>query len=107
MKVFYTLHARSDLQGIFEYISLVLLSPIAAKSTSESIMREIRSLETLPERNPLYKNEPWHSQGVRVLTVRNYLVFYTVSSEADTVTVSRIIYGGRNINTQLEETTEW
>ena len=70
-------------------------------------MREVRSLESLPERNPLYQDEPWHSQGVRFLRVKNYLVFYTVNPDADTVSVARIMYGGRNISRQLEETSEW
>ena len=70
-------------------------------------MRQARSLESLPERNPLYKDEPWHSQGVRVLRAKNYLVLYTVNFKTDTVTVVRIVYGGRDINKQLEDTTEW
>ena len=80
---------------------------MAAKSTTEKIMQEARSLERLPERNPLYKDEPWHSQGVRVSRVKNYLLLYTVNSETDTVTVVRIIYAGRDISKQLEDTTKW
>lgn len=107
MRIFYTLNARSDLQGTFEYISYKLLSPIAAKAVSDKIMREIRSLESLPERNPLYKDEPWHSLGVRVMRIKNYLVLYTADYDTDTVTVARIVYGGRDINRQLEDTEEW
>ena len=107
MKVLYTLHAQSDLNGIFEYIAYALSSPIAAKATAGRIMQAVRSLETMPERNPLYKDEPWHSQGVRVLSVKNYLVFYTVHSDSETVSVARIVYGGRDINNQLKDTTQW
>ncbi|WP_347564008.1 type II toxin-antitoxin system RelE/ParE family toxin [Neglectibacter sp. X58] len=71
------------------------------------IMREARSLESLPERNPLYRDEPWHSQGVGFFCVKNYLVFYTVNPNADTVSIARIMYGGRDISRQLEETPEW
>ena len=107
MKLKYTLHARNDLKEIYAYIAEVLHSSMAAKSTTEKIMQEARSLERLPERNPLYKDEPWHSQGVRVARVKNYLVLYTVNFETDTVTVVRIIYAGRDISKQLEDTTEW
>lgn len=107
MKIVYTNTARRDLREIYEYIAYTLLVPNTAKAISETIMREVRSLESLPERNPLYQDEPWHSQGVRFLRVKNYLVFYTVSPDADTVSVARIMYGGRNISRQLEETSEW
>ena len=107
MKIVYTNTARRDLREIYEYIAYTLLVPNTAKAISGTIMREVRSLESLPERNPLYQDEPWHSQGVRFLRVKNYLVFYTVNPDADTVSVARIMYGGRNISRQLEETSEW
>ena len=54
MKVVYTLKAKQDLRDIYEYISFTLLVPEAAKNTVERIMTTVRSLETMPERNPLY-----------------------------------------------------
>lgn len=107
MKIIYTNTARRDLREIYEHIAYTLLVPDTAKAISEKIMREIRSLESLPERNPLYRDEPWHSQGVRLLRVKNYLVFYTVNLDAGTVSIARIMYGGRDISRQLEETQEW
>jgi len=107
MKVVYTFTARQDLRSIYEYISFTLLAPDAARNTTDRIMAAVRSLESMPERNPLYREEPWHSQGVRFIPVRNYLVFYTISTETDTVSVARIMYGAMDISRQLEETTEW
>ena len=106
MKVVYTSKARQDLRNIYEYISFTLLVPDAAKNIVERIMTTVRTLESMPERNPLYKEEPWHSQGVRFVPVRNYLVFYTISNETETVSVSRIMFGGRDISHQLDETIE-
>ena len=107
MKIVYTYSARKDLRDIYEYIAHTLLVPETARSLVERIMSEVRSLEESPERNPLYKDEPWHSQGVRFLPVNNYLVFYTVNMDIDTVSIARIMYGGRDISRQLEETIEW
>lgn len=107
MKIVYTNTARRDLREIYEYIAYTLLVPDTEKAVSEKLLREARSLESLPERNPLYRDEPWHSQGVRFLRVKNYLVFYTVNPDADTVSIARIMYGGRDISRQLEETPEW
>ena len=75
MKIDYTNTARRGLREIYEYVAYTLLVPDMAKALLEKIMGEVRSLESLPERNPLYRDEPWYSQGVRFLCVKNYLVF--------------------------------
>lgn len=80
MKIVYTFRARQDLSA--------------------------RSPETMPERNPFYKEEPWHSQGLRFLPVKNYLLFYTVNPENSTVSIVRILYGGMDISRQLENSSE-
>ena len=103
MKIVYTHTARRDLREIYEYIAYSLLAPKTAQSITDLIMTKIRSLEELPERSPLYRDEPWHSQGVRFMTVKSYLVFYTVQLESGTVSIARIIYGGRDISRQLDE----
>ncbi len=107
MKIVYTHTALSDLRDIYEYVAFTLLVPQTARSLTEKIMTEVRSLEEYPERNPLYKDEPWRSQGVRFLPVKSYLVFYTINREAETLSIARIMYGGRDIRRQLEETIEW
>ena len=107
MKVVYTFRARQDLRDIYDYIAFTLLAPDAARNTTERILEAARSLQSMPERNPLYKEEPWHSQGVRFIPVKNYIVFYTVNTDTDTVSVARIMYGARDLSRQLEETTEW
>lgn len=38
--------------------------------------------------------------------LRNYIVFYTINIETDTVSIVRIMYGARDITCQLEEKTE-
>ena len=64
-------------------------------------MKEIRSLEKMPLRYQLYDTEPWHSQGLRFFPVNLYLVFYLAEEADHTVTVIRIMYGGRDISKQL------
>lgn len=104
MKIVYTLQAQQDLKNIYEYISYSLLAPDTARSMYQKIIQSARSLESMPERNPFYKDEPWHSQGVRFLPVKNYLLFYVVNKQTSTVSISRILYGGMDVSRQLEET---
>lgn len=107
MKIVYTDRARQDLRNIYEYIAYTLLVPDTARKMTERIMRNVRSLGSMPERNPLYREEPWHSMGVRFIPVKNYLVFYVVDMSAEAVSISRILYGGRDIGRQLEESVEF
>lgn len=55
----------------------------------------------MPERFRVYDREPWRSRNLRVMPVDNYLVFYIPDHQAETVTVLRIMYGGRDIDAQL------
>lgn len=107
MKIVYTFQARQDLRDIYEYIAYTLLVPDTAQKMTERILQGARTLEAMPERNPLYKEEPWHSQGVRFLPVKNYLIFYTINTAEDTISIARIMYGGRDISRQLSEIIEW
>ncbi len=106
MRIVYAFRAQQDLKEIYEYIAYSLRVPDTAQSIYQRIIQSAHSLETMPERNPLYQGEPWHSQGVRFLPVKNYLLLYTVSREKNTVFIARILYGGRDISRQLEESTE-
>lgn len=55
----------------------------------------------------LYDDEPWHGLGLRFFLVDNYLVFYLPDENTNTVRIVRIMYGGRYIRRQLDETTEY
>jgi len=40
----------------------------------------------MPERFPRYGKEPWHSLGLRFVTVDNYIVFYLPDIKEQVVT---------------------
>lgn len=101
MKVVYSQQAKNDLHDIYAYIRNALQSPENAAGITERIMKEIRSLETMPERNPLYTEEPWKSKGMRYTAVQRYMIFYMMDKEAQTVSIIRVMYGGRDISRQL------
>ncbi len=103
-KVVYSGAAKDDLRRIYEYIAFELSEPPVASNQAKRIMETVRSLEEMPSRFRLYESEPWRSRGLHVVPVNNYLIFYMIDDEASTVKIVRIMYGGRNIKTQLEET---
>ena len=101
--VTYSARARQDLRDIYEYIAYSLLASDTASGQIGQIMKDIRSLEEMPLCYQLYEDEPWHSQGLRFFPVGNYLVFYLPNEIEHTVTVARIMYGGRDVGNQLGE----
>lgn len=84
-KVMYTAGAKRDLRNIFRYISEELLAPENAAGQTDRIMAAIRKLDTMPNRNRLYEEEPWHSRGLRFFPVDNYLVFYKTNDESQRI----------------------
>lgn len=97
--------AAADLRAIFEYIAFELRSVQNASSQLTRLEKEIYALNQLPERYRRYDEEPWRSRGLRLMPVDNYCVFYIPNHESRTVNIVRVIYGGRDIASELEKHT--
>lgn len=98
--------ADADLRGIYEYIAFELQSPENASGQLDRLEESIMSLDHMPERFHEYENEPWHSRGLRLMPVDNYCVLYIPDKEKALVTIIRVMYGGRDFNTQLGKYTK-
>lgn len=95
--------AKADLRSIFEYIAYDLQSIQNAAGQLDRLELGIKSLEQMPERFRLYGKEPWRSRNLHIMPIDNYLVFYIPTHEKSIVTVIRVIYGGRDIDSQLNK----
>ncbi len=98
--------AENDLRGIYLYIARELRSPQNALRQFERLENNIYSLDELPERYRCYEREPWRSRGLRIMVVDNYLVFYIPNKETQTVDIVRVMYGGRDVDAQLNRFTK-
>lgn len=98
--------ADFDLRGIFEYIAYELQSPENAIGQLDRLEENIMKLDQMPERFRQYEKEPWHSRGLRIMPVDNYCVLYIPDAEKAVVTIIRVMYGGRDIETQLQKYTK-
>lgn len=96
-----TNQADTDLREIYEYIAFELLSPDNAAEQLNRLEKNIIELEEFPERFRAYEKEPWHSRGLRIMPVDNYLVFYIPDKSEGTVMIIRVMYAGRDIDNQL------
>ena len=100
-KVQLTDAAKLDLRGIYEYIAFSLLEPVIARNVKNRIVSGLKSLNKTPERYPIYQEEPWKSSELRRINIGNYSGFFLVAEKS--VHVIRILYGGRDIRTILNE----
>ncbi|MCM1123022.1 MAG: type II toxin-antitoxin system RelE/ParE family toxin [Eubacterium sp.] len=98
-----TPQAKSDLRSIYEYIAFDLQSPQNAASQLDCLEESIDSLDEMPERFRVYDKEPWHSRNLRIMPVDNYLVFYIPNHKENVVMVIRVMYGGREVDRQLNQ----
>ena len=93
-KIVYTEESEQDLLNAYSYLAMDFLMPETEKNQVNRMMKAINDLDTLPFPYKLYQDEPWHSKGLRVLPVDNYLVFYTIIEDENTVVVISAKHGG-------------
>lgn len=99
--------AKSDLQDICDYIAFELLATENAVGQLDRLEKSIMGLESMPLRFREYEYEPWKSRGLHIMPVDNFVVLYILNEETAVVTIIRVMYGGRNIDKQLSEQTEF
>ena len=98
--------ADNDLRNVYEYIAYELQSPENASGQLGRLEESILSLDQMPERFRAYEKEPWHSRGLRIMPVDHYGVLYIPDVEKAVVAIIRVMYGGRDIDTQLQKFTK-
>ena len=96
-----TRQAREHLRGIKKHIAEELLAPDAAKNTIAAIKKEIKSLDKMPERIKLTEEEPWRSEGIHRMRVKNYYVYFWIDEDNSKVQVTSVIYVAREQAAQL------
>lgn len=97
--------AEADLRNIFEHIALELQSIQNSSEQLSRLEKIILSLDQMPERFRRYDNEPWYSRGLRIVPVDNYCVFYIPDPGKKIVSIIRVMYGSRDIESELDEQT--
>ena len=98
--------ADRDLREIFTYIAVELQAPENAVGQLDRLEEAISRLDHMPEKFRRYEREPWRSRGLRVFPVDNFLVFYIPDMDTRVVTVIRVLYGGRDVDRELERHIE-
>ncbi len=55
----------------------------------------------MPKRHSLVDEEPWRTEGVRKIVVKNFLIYFWVDNENMRVQVTAVIYAKRDQMVQL------
>ena len=88
-----------DLNQIADYISEVLGNPIAASAFVDSVEQAILERQTCASAFAPYPSKKKRINPYYYIPVGNYLIFYVLIN--DVMEVRRIIYGARNMDTEL------
>lgn len=98
-KVEITKEALQDMEDMYNYIALELLSSENAMGQYNRIADEILTLYTFPQRYRIMDSEPEKQMELRRMIVDNYSVFYTI--RADKVIVTDVLYTASDIEVRL------
>ena len=98
-KVEITKEALQDMEDMYNYIALELLSPENAMGQYNRIADEILTLDTFPQRYRIMDSEPEKQMELRRMIVDNYSVFYTI--HADKVIITDVLYTASDIEVRL------
>lgn len=102
-KVIYSPESLDDLRSLYSHIAFRLHEPRTAQEQTDRIRKEIRALNELPERYAPVGWEPWASMGMRHFSVDNFIVYYLVEKDVGIVSIARIFYGGRDIESIMTD----
>ena len=90
-----TPQALGQIDETVQYISKILLEPEIARKWADTLQSEINKLDSMPSRYPFAEEVPWHTKGIRKMPIKNFLVYYLVDEEKNSVWVTAVIYGRR------------
>lgn len=98
-----TSQAEKQMQEIMYYIAHELKAPDAALHLLDALEDSFASLTLFPQRVTLIDEEPWHTNGIHRLPVKNFLVYFWIDEDNTKVQVTAVIYGKRDQLHQLSQ----
>lgn len=99
-RVVITKEAEQDMENIYNYIALELLSPEYAMEQYNRIADSIMQLDTFPTGFRKVDFEPEHSMGLRRKFVDNYTIFYRIAGNQ--VAVTNVLYTPSDVEQRLK-----
>jgi plasmid stabilization system protein ParE len=88
--------AERNIDGILTYMTKKLFSPSAASHFLDDVQKSYTALAENPYLYSLCVGKSLEVYQYRRVVIRNYLMFYQIDEDSQTVLVVAVVYGGRN-----------
>ena len=86
----------SDIDQSYRYIRETLEAPRAAENLFNELFLKINEILENPYKRPLVQNRYLASLGIRSVKIKNYVLYYIISEEKNTVNALRFMYNKRD-----------
>lgn len=98
-----TSQAEEQIHETIYYVAHELKSPDAALHLLNSFENTFTSLTQFPQRVALMNEEPWHTNGIHRLPVKNFFVYFWIDDNNMKVQITAVIYAKRDQMRQLSQ----
>ena len=95
---FLTETAESDINQIFEYISVNLSNPEAAASFADELESQISEICKTPKIGRLVENGYIKRSDVRRILIETFILYYLIDDREHRIIVLRVVYSKRDQN---------
>lgn len=85
-----------DIDCVIRYMVDKLKNQTAAIGFLDDIEKSYQNIVENPLMYGFCNDDKLRSQGYRKIPIKNYIILYLVDEKVKTITVMRILYGGRN-----------
>jgi plasmid stabilization system protein ParE len=95
---------HEDVESCYKYIKETLDAPRAAEKLIEELISKLNYLKENPYIKSLVQDSYLASLGVRSIKVKNYVVYYDINENRNTINIIRFLYNKRDWIKILKET---
>jgi len=95
---------KGDTLSAYNYIKNVLNAPIAAKNLKNEIKDKLMYISKNPTHRPLVYDKYLAGLGYRLISVKNFMIFYIIDDDNKRIKIIRFLYGKRDWINILKET---
>ena len=94
-----------DVDSCYDYINENLKNPNAANNLIMEIINKLNIISENPKSRPLVRDEYLANLGYRLITVKNYMIFYIIGEDNKHLKIVRFLYCKRDWMNILKEKT--
>ncbi|GHU48321.1 hypothetical protein FACS1894200_05150 [Spirochaetia bacterium] len=95
-RVAYSKLIDADFDSSYEYIKERLEAPRAAEKLFDEIINKLDYICKTPFTRPLVQDSHLASLGIRSIKIKNYVLYFSVDEETNTINALRFLYNKRN-----------